>query len=98
MTTSAVDLTVIARVPDQPWCDLGTEVVVLRLRDSAYYRFPATGRSIWLLLEEPRTFDQLIAGLTQEYDAAPEAIMGEVRPFLAQCAELGLLTMAGPGA
>lgn len=98
MTASAVDRSVIARVPEQPWCDLGNEVVVLRLRDSAYYRFQTTGRSIWLLLEEPRTLGQLIDGLALEYDEPLEVMTEQVRPFVAQCTQLGLLTLAPPDA
>lgn len=98
MAASPVDLSLIARVPEQPWCDLGTEVVVLRLRDSAYYRLQTTGRSIWLLLDEPKTLGQLIAGLAHEYDEPPASMTEQVRPFLAQCTQLGLLTLAAPDA
>jgi hypothetical protein len=81
-------------VADQPWCDLGAEIVVLRLHDSAYYRLQTTGRSIWLMLEQPRTLGELLAGLATEYTAPPAAMAEEVRPFLAQCTALGLMTLA----
>jgi Coenzyme PQQ synthesis protein D (PqqD) len=83
----------VSRTPDQPWCDLGPEVVVLRVRDNSYYRFEGSGRSIWLLLEEPRSVGDLAALLTTEYLGDPAAIAAEVKRFLAHCAELGLVSL-----
>jgi Coenzyme PQQ synthesis protein D (PqqD) len=88
------DSALIARTPDQPWCDLGGEVVVLRLRDSAYYRFEASGRSVWLLLEKPRTMGELIDGLANEYAGERPRMTAEVEAFITRCADLGLVTTA----
>ncbi|MEO8452886.1 MAG: PqqD family protein [Gemmatimonadota bacterium] len=88
------DSAVITRTPDQPWCDLGAEVVVLRIRDSAYYRFEASGRSVWLLLEQPRTFGELIDGLSHEYAGERSTMAVEVEDFLTKCTDLGLVTVA----
>ena len=94
MPTPLPDAAVITRTPDQPWCDLGEEVVVLRVRDGAYYRFDASGRSIWLLLEQPRSLDDLITALSAEFAGDPATVAADVRQFLGRCADIGLLTLA----
>ncbi len=95
MTRTLVDQSVIARAPDQPWCDLGEEIVVLRVRDSAYYRLKETGRAIWLLLERPRTVAEIVAELGRVYDGAPDTMAAEIRPFLAHCSDIGLMATDG---
>ncbi|MEP7382359.1 MAG: PqqD family protein [Gemmatimonadota bacterium] len=92
MAATLIDTTRVSRTPDQPWCDLGNEVVVLRVQDSTYYRFEDSARAIWLLLDEPRRVDELTSVLASEYEDAGRSMVGDVTAFLTRCADLGLVS------
>lgn len=98
MLNASPDSLPLARTPNQPWCDLGTEVVVLRVKDNAYYRFDGSGRAIWLLLEQPQTPQQLTAELAKQFSGDTAMIRRDVESFLARCSDLGLVGAAGPAA
>ena len=89
------DTALISRADNQPWCDLGTEVVVLRAKNGAYYRLASTARSMWLLLSEPRTIEQLLPALAEEYEAPTAVIEADARKFVGECAQLGLMAVMG---
>ena len=95
MPSSLLDTAVIARAANHLWCDLGAEIVVLRARDGTYYRLEATGRALWLLLEEPRTLGELVSALATDYDGDPGVVAADTREFVDQCAEIGLLALGG---
>jgi hypothetical protein len=93
MPSDLSDAARIARAKDHPWCDLGAEIVVLRARDGAYYRLDATGRTVWLMLEAPRTLTDLLAQLANVYEGDPAVVAAETRDFVGQCTALGLLAV-----
>ena len=49
-------------------CDLGEEIVVLSLKNGAYYGLDPVAAQIWTLLAEPRTVTSIRDTLLSEYD------------------------------
>jgi hypothetical protein len=97
MPDALLDSAVVSRAQHHPWCDLGHEIVVLRTRDNSYYRLETTGRSVWLLLEQPKTLGDLLVSLAREYEGDPTAVAADTRLFVSQCVELGLLQVEPSG-
>jgi len=91
----AVDDISIARADGHSWCDLGQEIVVLHARDGRYYRLDETGRALWLLLDQPATVADLVSRLMIEFAGDREVVSTDIRIFVNQCAELGLLAVQG---
>jgi len=73
------------------WSSLGEEVVILDLASSSYLGLDDVGATVWGLLSEPRTVAELEEALVAAYDVAPERLRGDLRPFLQQLVERGLV-------
>lgn len=88
MTTEAV----IRKNPQVVYRALAGEGgVLLHLESGAYHGLNEIGTLIWGLLDEERTFDQLVAGLRERLLDPPDDLPGEVGRFLADLRERDLL-------
>ena len=54
------------------WTSLDDEVILLHESKSTYYTLEGVAIRAWELLQEPRTVDQVVQVLTQEYDVPAE--------------------------
>jgi hypothetical protein len=70
------------------------ETVMLDPTTSRYFGLEATGARIWELLETPKSQEQLVAALIEEYEVEPETCRAEVSQFLEVLDAAGLLAPA----
>jgi len=88
MTTEAV----IRKNPQVVYRALAGEGgVLLHLESGAYHGLNEVGTLIWGLLDEERTFDQLVAELRERLLDPPADLRDEVERFLADLRERDLL-------
>jgi hypothetical protein len=73
-------------------------LVVVSLASNAYIALDDIGRRVWELLQTPARVDALCAQLGYEFDGAPEQIMADMLPFLAELERAGLLHVASADA
>ena len=73
--------------------DLEGEAVILDTDASEYYGLNEVGTRIWTLLEEPRTFEELVSALLEEYDVDRDQCEEDVRELLGQMMEKDLLDL-----
>lgn len=74
-----------SRHPEIRLTALAGEGVVLHLGSRRYFTVNETGLTILAALEEPRTFDELVAAVRAEF-AVEEPLAGETtRAFLEHC-------------
>lgn len=73
------------------WSELGDEVVILDLASSSYLGLDEVGATIWGLLAEPCTVGELEEALIAAYEVDPERISEDLRTFLEQLIERGLV-------
>jgi hypothetical protein len=52
-------------------------------------RFTASAAAVWDLLEEPRSFDDLIAIVGATYGAPAEIVAGDLEPFVRELIDRG---------
>ena len=71
--------------------DLDGEAVILNLEQGVYYGLNPVGARVWSLIQEPRTFDQLIEVLLAEYEVDLQVCRQEVLGLLAELASHGLI-------
>jgi Coenzyme PQQ synthesis protein D (PqqD) len=57
---------------------------------ASIYSFNGTGSSIWQLLETPKTVDELVAAVAEEYDAERDRVEKDVKEFLGEMLSVGL--------
>jgi Coenzyme PQQ synthesis protein D (PqqD) len=73
------------------WHVAGEEVVVLDLEGSVYLRLNGSGRTLWELLTEPRTEDDLVDALVERYGIDRERAAGDVSGFITELRERELV-------
>lgn len=67
------------------------EIVVMSLTSGDFFSLTGTARAIWHLIDGSRDVDQLVRALGDQYGKPPDAIEAEVRAFVAELAEAGLI-------
>ncbi|TKH00654.1 lasso peptide biosynthesis PqqD family chaperone [Peribacillus simplex] len=71
--------------------DMDGEKVMLSIEKGKYYNLGELGGSIWDLMNEPITFDQLVNELLTQYDVDKEVCVVQVTDFLTQLNDEGLM-------
>jgi hypothetical protein len=84
------DSTVVA-AKDQVSSDLGGEVAILDLKAGVYYGLDAVGARIWSLIQEPRTVNEILNILLEEYEVEPERCERDLLVLLQRLADEGLI-------
>ena len=72
-------------------CGLGDEAAIVNLRNGVYYGLDPVGARIWSAIRQPLTFGEIRDALVAEYDVEPLALESDIRDFLQQLAEQGLI-------
>jgi hypothetical protein len=58
------------------------EAVLIGIETGRYYGLDAVGTAIWNRVQQPCSFDDLCAGLAEEFDGDPAVIADETRAFV----------------
>jgi coenzyme PQQ synthesis protein D (PqqD) len=72
-------------------CDLAGEMAIVNFDNGVYYGLDPTGARIWNLLREPSTVEQLCDTLAGVYDVDRSTLESDVRAFVRDLAEHGLV-------
>jgi hypothetical protein len=72
--------------------DLGDELVALELTAGECFGFNSVATAVWRQLRQPRSFEQLLAMLLDEYEVSPEQCERELSLLLDDLAARGLVT------
>lgn len=81
----------VCHIPNSVAADVAGETVLMSLERSRCYGLGKIGSDIWSRLESPVRVSELVAQLSEEYDAAPGLIEKDVLDLLTQLADEGLL-------
>ena len=77
-------------------CDLEGETVILGLESGVYYGLNAIGASVWKLIQEPRTVEELCESILREYGVESNRCRRDCLAFLHEMEGYGLLHVAAP--
>ena len=80
----------IATTRCQVSCDLAGETAIVNFENGVYYGLDAVGTQIWNRLAGT-TFGELCDSLIRDYDVEPSRLEADVRSFLRELAEQGLI-------
>ena len=94
-TTLSLGDTVVVST-DQVAADLAEEVVILGMKEGAYFSVSAAAARIWALLQTPRRLADVVATLTSEYDVPAEQCTADVLVFVEELAARGLVVRNAP--
>lgn len=95
--SSAVTLSMATRVvasEQQVACEVADEVVLLSMQNGQYYGLNPVGASIWRMIQQPRTLDEVRDALLAEYDdVSAETCANETLAFVTTMLGLGLIQL-----
>ena len=71
--------------------EIGSEVVMLNLRDGTYYGLDDVGAEIWRLIQTPTTIDRIVTALVDTYDVDADRCRADASTLLKNLAGRGLI-------
>ena len=84
------------RSPEAIFSEVGGDIVALNVARGACYGMEQVTASIWQLLAEPVTLEQLCARLVEMYEVDPATCRGDVEALLGELEAEGMVQrMAG---
>lgn len=72
-------------------CDLGDDTAILDVSSGQYYGLSAVGTSVWRLIQQPRTLDEVLQALVQQYDVEATRCQNDLVALLEELAAVGLI-------
>lgn len=84
---------IVAAAGAQTSCSLGDEVVVLSLRAGVYYGLNSVGARIWDLVKQPRSVDEILVTLLEEYEVDAVSCEQDLLTLLRELAAQDLITV-----
>lgn len=67
------------------------DTVILDTASGRYFSLEGVGSTLWRALQEPRSFDELLATILAAYDVGVETAERDVRALLGSLEEAGLV-------
>ncbi|PHR68771.1 MAG: PqqD family protein [Lutibacter sp.] len=71
--------------------ELDDNQVMMHLEKGKYYGLNPIGKSIWALLETPKSFDEITTALLSEFEVSEEQCIEETKTFIEKATELDIL-------
>lgn len=85
-------MTTYLRRPELQAVEMDGELVMMGQEQGEYYGLRNVAASLWMHLAEPRTLEELVARVTEEYDVTPEVCRPDIVTFLEELVAKDLLT------
>nr|WP_299407078.1 lasso peptide biosynthesis PqqD family chaperone [Acaryochloris sp. IP29b_bin.148] len=89
-TTISADTTVVA-TSEQVSSDLAGESVILNLKTGMYFGLNEVGASVWTLLQQPRSVQEICDQILNEYEVDSEQCQQDVLKLLQELIESELI-------
>lgn len=89
------DDSIVVAAREQFACDLQADLLVLNAVSGTYYGLNPLGKRIWQLIQEPTQVGAIRDRLLQEFDVDQERCASELKSFLQDMQENGLIEVKG---
>ena len=76
------EYTSVVAAKEQVSSDLAGEAVILDLKSGVYYGLNPVGASIWNLIQEPRTINEVRDAILAQYEVEPEQCDRDIKALL----------------
>jgi hypothetical protein len=88
-------MTTYVRRPELHAVEMDGELVMMGQEQGEYYGLRDVAASLWQHLAEPRTLEDLVALVSDEYTVEPKTCRPDIEAFLAELTEKNLVTTEG---
>jgi hypothetical protein len=89
-TTVTID-SIVGVVDDQASCKIVDEVAILQVSSGQYFGLDTVGAFVWDQIQEPKTVNDVITSLTEEYDVQRSRAEHDVLCLLQELARVALI-------
>lgn len=79
--------------PQHLVAELDGDVVIMSIDTGTYYGLDAVGACVWKLLEQPRTFAEVIDGVVQQFEVDAEVVEKDLTAFLSEMRSEGIVSV-----
>jgi len=93
--STIADSATVAIAADVLGSELGSEVVMLSLRDATYYGLDDVGAEIWRLIQTPTTVADIVSALVDMYDVDAARCRMDVISLVAALRDRRLVDVRG---
>lgn len=93
MKTAITLETVLLRKNGIPSTDIGGEVGLMNIETGKYFALNAIGSDIWNRLDKSISLKDLVNSLIAEYDISFDSCFNEVKTFIEQLIQAGIVTV-----
>jgi|TARA_R110002096_G_scaffold73142_4_gene173329 hypothetical protein len=83
----------ISRSDSYVFNEIEGDIVMMDVSNGSYATLNETGKSIWLLLETPKTIGEITEALLAEYEVSKEQCEKTVNEFLKKMAEANAIVI-----
>jgi hypothetical protein len=83
--------TVVVQSGAQVSCPLRGEAAILNTTSGSYFGLQSVGARVWDLIASPKTIGELQETILTEYDVAPGQCDDDLRRFIGELADAGLV-------
>ncbi|AKP52629.1 PqqD family protein [Cyclobacterium amurskyense] len=83
----------ISRSDSYVFNEIEGDIVMMDVSNGSYATLNETGKSIWLLLENPKTISEITEALLAEYEVSKEQCEKTVNEFLKKMAEANAIVI-----
>ncbi|WP_339924727.1 PqqD family protein [uncultured Cyclobacterium sp.] len=83
----------ISRSDSYVFNEIEGDIVMMDVSNGSYATLNETGKSIWLLLENPKTIGEITEALLAEYEVSKEQCEKTVNEFLKKMAEANAIVI-----
>lgn len=84
-----------AKAPATAWRIIEGEAVILSMETKVLRGLNPVGSRVWELIDGRRSVEEIIGVIVKEFDVSPEAAAQDVRGFVGELLERGLVTPVG---
>jgi len=71
--------------------EIDNHQVIMHINDGKYFGLNPVGKRIWMLIEEPKSLEEITSALLLEYDISTDQCKTEVQTFLNKCIECNIV-------
>ena len=83
---------ILAKSPTTAWRLIEGEAVILSLETKVLRGLNPVGSRVWELIDGQRSVEEIITAIVQEFDVTPQAAAEDVRRFVQELLDKGLVT------
>lgn len=80
--------------PSQVTSELDEEAVILDMKKKIYYGLEPVGARIWQMIQEPKTVDEIVNALVEEFEVEEDVCLQDCVSFISELKEKELVTVS----